>query len=154
MEGHSVAKVTRHEYGVVLLRGALTEEEQAALLLHIPCKEPSKTGKAEFFLSAGEVGSPTRRDHGRDHLHQLGELLYGRVANELGLQLMGAESAEPSLRRLRQVYSGEVPAKVVCVTSYATTIGEARKWFSHFEEIGSPNTKAHVYTMSKWVKKI
>ena len=46
-------------------------------------------------------------------LHDLGELLYSRFADEVGAQLTPDEvAAEPSLQRIARVQSGEQPARV------------------------------------------
>ena len=68
-------------YGVVHLRGCFTEDEQHSLYRQIqPC---IKGGN--FLVSVGPPGGENRRDE----LHQLGDMLYARVIEQLS-QLSGA----------------------------------------------------------------
>lgn len=101
------------EYGVLHMRGALSEKEQGQLLLDIakdvPPRPPTNPIPANFGLSSGRAGTPGHRQP----LHKLGELLYTRFAGAVGAQLSPAEvAAEPSLRRIARVHSGEQPVRV------------------------------------------
>ena len=105
------------EYGVIHLRGALSEREQARLFAQIASeiksRPPSNPIPANFHLSSGDVGSAQRRQP----LHDLGELLYARFAREVGARLTADEvKREPSLRRIARARSGEQPVRVDQVT--------------------------------------
>ena len=101
------------EYGVIHYRGALTVKEQQALwkLIRGDCKArpPQNPIPANFHISSGDVGAPSRRDE----MHTLGETLYSRFAEAVAAQLSPDEiAAEPSLKRIARVHSGEQPVRV------------------------------------------
>jgi hypothetical protein len=98
------------EFGVVLLRAALSESEQRALLAQV--KARCVAGK-DFHVSSGVAGSAQRSEP----LHALGEELFRRVASEVSSELLPAEiESEPSFRRLNLALTGEKPAIVSSVT--------------------------------------
>lgn len=111
------------EYGVVHLKGALSDAEQLALMRAIagdvvtrPATNPIP---ANFHISSGELGGSTRKQP----MHELGVLLYRRFADEVGKQLTPEDwETEHALQRLAKVHSGEQPAQVDQVTgvSYLT----------------------------------
>jgi len=101
------------EFGVIHLRHALSEAEQAKLfkMIAADCKArpASNPIPANFHLSSGEVGAKQRRQP----LHDIGELLYARFAKEVADQLSSQEiDAEPALARIARVHSGQQPVRV------------------------------------------
>jgi hypothetical protein len=99
------------EYGVVLLRGALSEQEQRDLLSN-NVKARCVAGK-DFHVSSGVAGSA----HHSGPLHALGEELFRRVGRVVCGQLTAAQiQSEPSFCRISQAYTGEKPATVSSVT--------------------------------------
>ena len=63
-------------------------------------------------MSSGENGASSRDEK----YHQLGDLLFTRMANLVGNELTKEEiDAEPSLKRIGQVHSGVKPAKISSV---------------------------------------
>jgi hypothetical protein len=101
------------EYGVIHLRGALSNAEQQKLMREISgdivTRAPTNPIPAHFHISSGEVGAKQRKQP----LHDLGELLYSRFAEEVSAQLTPEEvAAEPSLQRISRVHSGEQPVHV------------------------------------------
>lgn len=95
-------------FGVIHLRGALTEQEQHTLFLQIKdCwgKQSGAGAYKSFHISSGKAGP-----HRREPLHELGDTLYARVAAELA-QLTEAELAQPVIKRMAQAYSGESAVK-------------------------------------------
>lgn len=95
------------EFGVVLLRAALHESEQRALLAQVEAR--CVAGK-DFHVSSGT----TQRV---DPLHALGEELFRRVASEVSRQLTPAEiESDPCFRRMHLAHTGEKPATVSSVT--------------------------------------
>jgi len=106
-EGALGSVVIVREFGVVLLRGALDDSEQRALLAQV---KPRCVAGKDFHVSSGT----TQRV---DPLHALGEELFRRVASEVSSQLTAAEiESEPSFRRMNLAHTGEKPATVSSVT--------------------------------------
>ena len=98
------------EYGVLLLRAALSESEQRALLTQ--AKARCVAGK-DFHVSSGVAGSAQHSEP----LHELGEELFRRVASEVSRQLTPAEiESDPCFRRMHLAHTGEKPATVSSVT--------------------------------------
>ena len=76
-------------------------------------RPPTNPIPANFHLSSGATGAPQRQEA----LHELGELLYSRFAQAVGEQLSPDQvNAEPSLRRIARIHSGEQPVKVDMVS--------------------------------------
>lgn len=99
-----------HEFGVVLLRAALSEREQKVLLSQVRAR--CIAGK-DFHVSSGGAGAAVRSEP----LHELGEELFRRVAREVVSQLTPAQiRSEPSFRRMAMAHTGERPAAVSSVT--------------------------------------
>lgn len=119
-------------YGVVWLRSVLTEDEQRGLYLQLGDAAPKTTkgSPANFHISsAGQR---------RESFHDLGEMLFNRVADQLGS--LSSESDTPSLRRMARAYSGDVPVKVDHVTGVAYWAGHV---LSNHTDCAKP-----LYTMS------
>ena len=101
------------EFGVIHLRNALSEAEQAKLSKMMsscatarPATHPTPPN---FHLPSGEVGAKRRKQP----LHDCGELLYARFAKEIAAQLSPEiVAAEPALARLARVHSGAQPVHV------------------------------------------
>lgn len=119
-------------YGVVWLRSVLTEEEQQGLYLQIGGATPKTTkgSPANFHISS--AGQRI------ESLHELGEVLFNRVADQLGS--VSAENNTPCLRRMARAYSGDVPVKVAHVTGVAYWPGHV---LSNHTDCAKP-----LYTMS------
>jgi hypothetical protein len=101
------------EFGVIHLKNALSEAEQAKLYKmissHVTTRPATNPIPANFHLSSGEVGAKQRNQP----LHDCGELLYARFAKEVAAQLSPETiSAEPALARLARVHSGAQPVRV------------------------------------------
>lgn len=90
-------------YGVIHLTGALTEKEQQELFQQVKeCwgKQCGSGAYKSFHISSGTSGP-----HRREPLHELGDMLYARVASELE-QLTEIQLAEPAWKRMASAYSG------------------------------------------------
>ena len=101
------------EYGVIHLRHALSGAEQRELFnmisSDVKTRPPSNPIPANFHLSSGDVGAATRNPR----LHEIGELLYARFAQEVASQLSPAEvEAEHALARIARIHSGQQPVRV------------------------------------------
>jgi len=100
------------KFGVVHLRGALTEAEQQALwatCMKAGAKNPAKTtGRAEFSVVSTNMKE--------EPLAKFGELLFVRCATEVAKQMTEEQlKAEPSLSRLQQLLSGAKPVNLHAV---------------------------------------
>ena len=123
------------DFGVVLLRAALSEREQGALLSQV--KARCVAGK-DFHVSSGGTQTATRSEP----LHELGEELFRRVASEVSSQLTPAQiESEPSFRRMGRAHTGEKPVTVSSVTG---VVYGSRKLDLH----NHTNLDRPLYTMS------
>merc|ERR1711977_192187 len=104
------------KYGVVHLRGFCDEGMQQGL-----CRQLRECSRAagDFCVSTGDVGTA----HRREDLHELGDHLYARIAEQLA-RLSETQLAEPQWRRMAKAYSGERPVHVHHVTGKSYKRGE------------------------------
>eukprot|EP00440_Ansanella_granifera_P028355 gb/GFBE01030814.1/.p1 GENE.gb/GFBE01030814.1/~~gb/GFBE01030814.1/.p1 ORF type:complete len:211 (+),score=33.27 gb/GFBE01030814.1/:1-633(+) len=107
------------QYGVVHLRCALNEEEQHQLFAQIKdcfVRKSCRSGYGNFLVSGNE--GATRNDS----VHELGDMLFARVAGELA-QLTEEQLALPAWKRMVEAYSGNKPVVVhhVSGVNYSAT---------------------------------
>ena len=98
------------EYGVIHLKGALSEKEQKALWAKCKgARDPAGSNQTstQFHISSGTGASKD------EPLSEYGKLLYTRSAVELAKQMSEEDCKnEPSFKRLHQIISGVKPVNL------------------------------------------
>ena len=98
------------EYGVIHLKGALSEKEQKALWAKSKgARDPAGANQTstQFHISSGTGSSKD------EPLSEYGKLLYTRSAVELAKQMSEEDCKnEPSFKRLHQIISGAKPVNL------------------------------------------